>query len=112
VDISSEDLHLSVYRGFLTISKDRAELGRIALDDIAGLITHAHGLTWSNNVFVRLSERNVPVVICARNHAPVTCLWPLEGHHLQGARMRAQIDAKLPLKKQAWQRLVAAKIRT
>ncbi|MDA4847544.1 type II CRISPR-associated endonuclease Cas1 [Hoeflea poritis] len=111
VDISTEDLHLGVYRGFLTIVKDREEIGRIALDDIGGLITHAHGLTWSNTVFVRLSECNIPVVICAPNHAPVTCLWPIEGHHLQGARMRAQANAKLPLKKQAWQKIVAAKIR-
>lgn len=111
VDISTEDLHLGIHRGFLTIVKDREEIGRIALDDIGGLITHAHGLTWSNTVFVRLSERNIPVVICASNHAPVTCLWPIEGHHLQGARMRAQADAKLPLKKQAWQKIVAAKIR-
>ncbi len=111
VDISSEDLHLGVYRGFLTVNKDREEIGRIALDDIGGLITHAHGLTWSNTVFVRLSERNVPVVICAPNHAPVTCLWPLEGHHRQGARMRAQAEAKQPLKKQAWRKIVIAKIR-
>ena len=111
VDISTEDLHLGVYRGFLTIIKDREEVGRVALDDIGGLITHAHGLTWSNTVFVRLSERNIPVVICAPNHAPVACLWPIEGHHIQGARMRAQADAKRPLKKQAWQKIVAAKIR-
>ena len=110
VDISTEDLHLGVYRGFLTITKDSEEIGRVALDDIGGLITHAHGLTWSNTVFVRLSERNVPVVICAPNHAPVTCLWPIEGHHIQGTRMRAQAGAKRPLKKQAWQKIVAAKI--
>lgn len=111
VDISSEDLHLGVYRGFLTVHRERDEIGRIALDDIGGLITHAHGLTWSNTVFVRLSERGVPVVICAPNHAPVACLWPMEGHHVQGARMRAQAEAKLPLKKMAWKKIVVAKIR-
>ncbi|MCB1386876.1 MAG: type II CRISPR-associated endonuclease Cas1 [Hyphomicrobiales bacterium] len=110
VDISSEDLHLGIYRGFLTISRKREEIGRIALDDIGALITHAHGLTWSNTVFVRLSERSVPVVICASNHAPVTCLWPIEGHHLQAARFRAQTAAKAPLRKQAWKKVIEAKI--
>lgn len=110
VDISSDNLHLGVHRGFLTVTKDRECIGRVPLDDIGGLITHAHGLTWSNSVFVRLSERNIPVVICASNHAPVTCLWPIEGHHLQGARLRAQADMKQPFKKQAWRRIVSAKI--
>ena len=111
VDIASQDLHVTVYRGFLVVSHDHQEVGRIALDDIGGVIAHAHGLSWSNTVFVRLAERGVPVVVCAQNHAPVACLWPLEGHHLQNTRIRAQAEASAPLKKQAWQKIVAAKIR-
>ncbi|MDI6027311.1 type II CRISPR-associated endonuclease Cas1 [Corticibacterium sp. UT-5YL-CI-8] len=110
VDISTDGLHLAVHRGFLTVSAGHEEKGRIALDDIGAVIAHAHGLTWSNTVFVKLAERNVPVVICAQNHAPITCLWPLAGHHLQGARMRAQASAPKPLTKQLWQKIVAGKI--
>ena len=36
---------------------------------------------------------------------------PLEGHYAQGARMRAQWQAKAPLVKQAWKQVVIAKIR-
>lgn len=111
VDISTDGLHLAIHRGFLTVSSDGAERGRIALDDIGALIVHAHGTTWSNQVFVRMAERNVPVVVCGSNHAPVSVLWPLEGHHVQGARLRAQIDASRPLQKQIWKKVVAAKIR-
>ena len=110
VDISADGLHLAVHRGFLTVSESHEEKGRVALDDVGAVIAHAHGLTWSNNLFVKLAERSVPVIICAPNHAPVTCLWPLAGHHLQGARMRAQADAAKPLVKQLWQRIVSAKI--
>ncbi|MGE0283071.1 MAG: type II CRISPR-associated endonuclease Cas1 [Rhizobiaceae bacterium] len=110
IDISSDGLHLAVHRGFLTVSEGHDEKGRVPLDDVGAVIAHAHGLTWSNNLFVKLAERSVPVIICAPNHAPVTCLWPLTGHHLQGARMRAQADAAKPLMKQLWQRIVAAKI--
>jgi len=110
VDISTDGLHLAVHRGFLTVSEGHEEKGRVALDDVGAVIAHAHGLTWSNNLFVKLAERSVPVIICAPNHAPVTCLWPLAGHHLQGARMRAQADAAKPLVKQLWQRIVSAKI--
>jgi CRISPR-associated protein Cas1 len=111
VDISTDGLHLAIYRGFLTVSSNGEERGRIALDDIGGLIVHAHGATWSNHVFTRLAERNVPVVLCGSNHAPVSVVWPLQGHHAQGARLRAQIDASKPLQKQLWQKVVAAKIR-
>ncbi len=110
VDIETDGLYLAVSRGFLTVASANEEKGRIALDDIGALIVHAHGTSWSNNVFVRLSERKVPVVICGTNHAPVACVWPLEGHHLQGARMRAQATASKPLTKQLWRQIVAAKV--
>lgn len=110
VDVTTDGLYLAVSRGFMTVSAARQEQGRIALDDIGAVIAHAHGLTWSNNLFVQLSKRNVPVVICAANHAPVTCLWPLEGHHRQSVRMRAQAAASKPLTKQIWRQIVSAKI--
>ncbi|ODT66195.1 MAG: subtype II CRISPR-associated endonuclease Cas1 [Pelagibacterium sp. SCN 63-23] len=110
VDIATDNLFLAIHRGFLTVSAGREEQGRIALDDIGALIVHAHGTTWSNSVFTRLSDRGIPVVICGPNHAPVAVLWPLEGHHLQGARMRAQLAASRPLAKQLWAQIVRAKI--
>ncbi|OXT02140.1 subtype II CRISPR-associated endonuclease Cas1 [Notoacmeibacter marinus] len=111
VDLSTDGLYVAVHRGFLTVSKDREEVGRIALDDIGGVIAHAHGLTWSNTVFVRLSERAVPVVLCSQNHMPVACIWPLEGNHLQGARLNAQASAPRPKAKRIWRDIVVAKIR-
>lgn len=110
VDISSDGNFLAIERGFLTISASGVEKGRIALDDIGALVVHAHGTSWSNHVFARLSERSVPVVLCGSNHAPVACVWPLEGHYLQGARMRAQAVAPKPLTKQMWRQVVAAKV--
>lgn len=111
VDITTDGLHLAVHRGFLTVTQGGQEIGRVALDDIGALVVHAHGTTWSNHVFVKLSERNVPAVLCASNHAPIAVVWPIEGHHAQGARLRAQAAAPRPLQKQLWQRIVAAKIR-
>lgn len=111
VDIQTDGLFLAVHRGFLTVSSAGEEKGRIPLDDIGALIVHAHGTTWSNSLVVRLSDRAVPIVICGSNHAPVACVWPLHGHHAQGARMRAQIAVPKPLTKQIWRQIVSAKIR-
>ena len=111
VDIETDNLSLAVHRGFLTVTAGSEARGRIALDDIGALIVHAHGTTWSTSVFTRLSDRGIPVVICGTNHAPAAMVWPLEGHHLQGARMRAQLAASRPLAKQLWAQVIKAKIR-
>lgn len=110
VDIATDGLHLSLHRGFLMVEKDRAEVGRVALDDIHALIVHAHGVTWTGNIVAALAERGAPIVFCNTAHAPVAVTLPLEGHHAQNARMQAQIGASGPLMKQLWRRIVSAKI--
>lgn len=110
VDIATDGLHLSLHRGFLLVEKDRAEIGRVALDDIHALIVHAHGITWTGNIVAALAERGAPIVFCNASHAPVAVTLPLDGHHAQNARMQAQIAASGPLMKQLWRRIVSAKI--
>ncbi|MGR3723689.1 type II CRISPR-associated endonuclease Cas1 [Abyssibius alkaniclasticus] len=111
IDIETDGRHLSRDRGFLRVSQDGQEIGRTPLDQIAAVIVHAHGTTWSTSLLCELAERGAPVVLCASNHAPRSVLLPLEGHHAQGARMRAQWQAKTPLIKQAWKQVIRAKIR-
>ena len=110
IDISNEGRHLSRDRGFLKVSKNGTEIGRTPLDQIAGVIVHAHGTTWSTSLLCELADRGAPVVLCSANHAPKSVLLPIEGHHAQGARMRAQWQAKTPLIKQAWKQVVTAKV--
>lgn len=110
VEIASDDRHLAVSRGFLTVSHDREEVARIPLDDIGVLLCHAHGLTYSNNLMVELAKRGATVVLCGPNHMPVAWLWPLDGHHVQSLRMRHQLEAGAPLRKRLWQVIVRAKI--
>lgn len=111
IDIATDGRHLSRDRGFLKVSENGQEIGRTPLDQIAGVIVHAHGTTWSTSLLCELAERGAPVVLCASNHAPKSVLLPIEGHHAQGARMRAQWQAKAPLTKQAWKQIITAKVR-
>lgn len=111
VDIATDGRHLSAYRGFMLVSQDREEVGRIPLDDVAAVIVHAHGVTWSTNLIVALAERGALMVLCGSNHAPVAVCMPLDGHHGQNARIRAQWEAGKPLAKQLWREVVVAKIR-
>lgn len=109
IDIATDGRHLSRDRGFLKVSEDGAEIGRTPLDQIAGVIVHAHATTWSTSLFVALAERGAPVVLCVEKHAPKSVLLPIEGHHSQGARIRAQWQAKAPLLKRALKQVVTAK---
>jgi len=110
VDIATDGRHLSLYRGFLIVEEDRVEVGRIALDDVHAVIVHAHGTSWSANLVAALAERGAPIVFCGSNHAPIAVTLPIEGHHAQNARFRAQWGASKPLCKQLWRRIVMAKI--
>ncbi|MGC4252401.1 MAG: type II CRISPR-associated endonuclease Cas1 [Sphingobium sp.] len=110
VDIATDGLHLSVYRGFLIVKLDGQEQGRIALDDICAVIVHAHGVTWTTSLAVELARRGAIIALCAANHAPVALMSPIDGHHAQAARMRAQWNAPRPLMKQLWRQIVVAKI--
>jgi CRISPR-associated protein Cas1 len=110
VEIGNDRRHLALARGFMTISCDREEIGRIPLDDIGVLLCNAHGLTYSNNLLLELSHRGASVVLCGSNHVPVARIWPLDGHHVQALRMRQQVAAGEPLKKRLWRELVVAKV--
>ncbi len=111
VDIAIDGRHLSAHRGFLIVAEGRVEVGRVPLDDVAAVIVHAHGVTWSTNLVVALAERGAILLLCGSNHSPVAVCLPLDGHHAQNGRMRAQWEAGRPLSKQLWRRFVVAKIR-
>lgn len=111
VDIAVEGRHLSLTRGFLKVSAERAEVGRVPLDDIGGVIIHAQSTTVSNSVICALAERGALIVHCGRNYLPAAVSLPLVGHHAQTARMIAQAEARAPLKKQLWKQIVMRKIR-
>ncbi len=110
VEIEQDGRHLSALRGFMVVSAEREELGRVPLDDIGAVVVNAHGVTYSNNLLIALAERGASVVLCGPNHAPVAWLWPLGGHHVQAARMRAQLESTKPIGKRLWQIIVRAKI--
>ena len=111
IDIATDGRHFSRDRGFLKVEENGVEVGRVPLDQITAVIVHAHGVTWTNSLLVELADRGAMLVLCAANHQPRALLWPLEGHHAQGARMRAQWSAKAPMLKQAWKQVVCAKVR-
>jgi len=110
VEIAEDGRHLSLARGFMTVESEGREIGRVPLDDIGVVIANAHGVSYTNNLLVKLAEKGASVVLCGPNHSPVAWLWPIAGNHEQAKRMRAQIEATRPLEKRLWQTIVRAKV--
>ncbi len=110
VEIATDGRHLSIHRGFLVVAEKGAEVGRVPMDEIAAVVANAHGLSYTNNALIELSNRGVPIVLCGPNHMPAAIVWPVDCHHVQTGRMHDQIAASLPLKKRLWMQLVRAKI--
>lgn len=110
VEIAQDNRHLAVERGFMTVSESGKLLGKVPFDQIGAVIANAHGLTYSNNLLVRLAEQNAPLVICGANHAPVAVLISLDGHHLQGDIITAQAQIKQSASDRLWKEIIQAKI--
>jgi len=113
VEVADDRRHLFAHRGFMVVQDtegERKELGQIPLDDIAAVIANAHGLSYTNNLLVALTERGAPFVLCAANHNAVGMLLPIDGNFEQARRIDAQIAATQPTRKRLWATIVRAKL--
>ncbi len=113
VEVADDRRHLSLNRGFLVVQeteRERRELGRVALDDIAAVIANAHGLSYTNSLLVALAERGAPFVLCAANHNVVGMLLSIDGNFQQAKRLDAQIAASKPTHKRLWAEIIRSKL--
>jgi CRISPR-associated protein Cas1 len=110
VELSRTGLAVHKRRGFLTVDESGNEAGRIGLDDIEAVLAASPGVMWSNAALSELARRQVPVMVLGAAFKPVAVVLPLNGHHAQAERFRAQADVTLPMRKRAWASMVRHKI--
>lgn len=82
----------------------------IPIEDIGVVVLDHPQITLTHSVTEALLEVNAALITCDKKHLPVGLLLPLCGNTTQTERMREQLNASLPLKKQLWQQTVSAKI--
>jgi CRISPR-associated protein Cas1 len=111
VEIAESGRHVSVYRGFLKVSEDGNEIGRVPLDDITALILSGPQITLSKALLVELAERKAVIVTSGRNWHPVSLTLPFGAHFESAGVLRDQIDMSEPFRKRLWQQVVQDKIR-
>lgn len=89
----------------------RAEtIKTIPIEDIGVVVLDNKRITITQGVLEALLENNCAVITCNESHLPIGMHLPLVGNTTQTERMRYQIEASLPLKKQLWQQTISAKI--
>lgn len=110
IEIAQDNRYLAVDRGFMTVSENGREIGRVPIDQIGSVIANAHGVTYSNNLLVRLADQGAPLVVCGANHVPVSVVLPLESHHLQGDIITAQAALKPAALNRFWKEIIRAKL--
>lgn len=110
LELTKPGLSVHKRRGFLAVDTREGEAGRIAFDDVEAVLVASPGMVWSNTALAELADRQVPVMVLGNNFNPVAVVLPLNGHFEQAHRIRAQADASLPFRKQAWATLVRHKI--
>ena len=80
------------------------------IEDIGYVVLENQQITITNGLLMKLVQNKTAVITCDQQHLPCGFLQPLVGHTQQTERMRHQLNASLPLKKNLWQQTVAAKI--
>lgn len=111
VEIATPGSRLSVSHRQLVIDRPERPRATLPIEDIGVLVVDDRRAVYTQSVFIELLSAGATVLITGPDHLPAGMMLPLDGHHVQTERHRAQIDASEPTRKQIWRALIVAKLR-
>ena len=88
----------------------KSEKGSIPVEDLGLLMLDHFQITVSHQLIQRLMGNNVVVISCDAFHLPHGIMLPMHGHTEHSGRIKDQLEASEPLKKQLWKQTVECKI--
>ncbi|WP_419213646.1 type II CRISPR-associated endonuclease Cas1 [Maribacter sp. X9] len=91
------------------LEEDKKE-ATIPIEDLGYVVLEDPQITITNGLIMKLVQNKTAIITCDKQHLPCSLLQPLVGHSEQTERMRYQLNASLPLKKNLWQQTISAKI--
>lgn len=83
----------------------------VPLAETAVVVLGHSRVTCSGAALAGVMRHGGSVIVCDDGHTPVGIMLPLGANSLQTQRIRAQLDASLPLRKRLWKGIVQDKIR-
>lgn len=110
VEFSTPGTRLSVSHRQLVIERPDQPKATLPIEDLGVIIVDDVRASYTQAVFMELLEAGATVVITGHDHLPAGIMLPLDAHHVQTERHRAQVEASEPVKKRAWQALIRGKI--
>lgn len=110
VEFSTPGTRLSVAHRQLVVERPDLPKTTLPIEDLGVVIVDDVRATYTQSVFLELMQAGATVMVTGRDHLPAGMMLPLDAHHVQTERHRAQIETSLPVRKRAWQAIVRAKI--
>ncbi len=84
--------------------------GKVAIEDLGLLMLDHFQITLSHQLIQKMMGHNVVMISCDAHHLPHGIMLPLHGHTEHSARLKDQLQASEPLKKQLWKQTIESKI--
>lgn len=100
---------VSSLRGAVEITRQGEDPVIVPVADVAVLIVGIR-VSFSSAAMHRLLENDIAVLFCDWKGVPEGAAYPNNDHSRVGARHLAQVNLSLPRKKNAWGRIVKAKV--
>ena len=94
----------------VTDPETKEEKGSIPIEDIGLLMLDHYQITLSHQLIQELMKNNVILISCDERHLPLAGMLPFSGNSLFSERVKTQIEASEPLKKQLWKQTIECKI--
>ena len=107
--------YLSVKNNQLYIRKKLPDTGLddiniVPIEDIGIVVADHPQVTFTHTVITALQENNAVILWCGSHHLPLAMTLPLMANDTYTQKLRYQIEASEPLKKQLWKQTIIAKI--
>ena len=110
IEFSTPGTRLSVALGQLVIERPDMPKATLPIEDLGVVIIDDARASYTQSVFIELLAARATVMITGRDHLPIGMMLPLDAHHVQTERHRAQVSVSEPVRKRAWQAIITAKI--
>lgn len=91
--------------------EEKMDIISLPIEDIGLMVLDNPHINITNALLMSLNENNTAVITCDASHLPFGLMLPMYSHHAFTEKLRDQIDASLPLKKNLWRQTVIAKIK-
>ena len=92
------------------LTQSEGEQHSIPIEDIGMVVADHQQVTFTHTVITSLQENNAVIIWCGHNHLPLAMTLPLMANDTYTQKVRYQIEASEPLKKQLWKQTISAKI--